>query len=83
MSTAIMEAQLRAALDTDLELAKRGCRTRFHHPSGVGVEFKSTEVGVWHWTNGRFELLVDGKGPVVSVDTVAEATRYTRESLSG
>jgi hypothetical protein len=81
MSTAIMEAQLRAALDTDLELAKRGCRTRFRPPSGVAVEFKSTEAGVWHWKNGRFELLVDGKGPIVTVYTVAEAVRYTRESL--
>jgi len=82
MSTAIMEAQLRAALDTDIELAKRACRTRFHQPSGVGVEFKSTEVGVWHWKNGRFELFVENQGAIVTVETVAEAVRYTRESLS-
>jgi hypothetical protein len=82
MATAIMEAQLRAALDTDIELAKRACRTRFLQPSGVGVEFRATEVGDWQWKNGQYELVVDGQGPIVRVDTVAEAVRYTRETLS-
>lgn len=82
MSTEIMEAQLRAALDTDARLIERACRTRFHQPSGVGVEFGSSEVGIWHWVNGRFELHVDDSGPAVAVDTVAEAVRYTRNELA-
>jgi len=81
MAIEIMEAQLRAALDTDARLIERGCRTRAYHPSGVGIERGAVEVGVWHWSNGQFELYVDGNGPVVTVDTVAEAVRYTREKL--
>jgi len=81
MAIEIMEAQLRAALDTDGRLIERGCRTRAHLPSGVGIERGAAEVGVWHWNNGQFKLYVEGRGPVVTVDTVAEAVRYSREKL--
>jgi hypothetical protein len=82
MANAIMEGQLRTAIDTDSELANRGCGTRLLQPSGLSVHFGAMEVGVWYWRNGRFELFVDGKGPVVALGTVAEALRYTRERLS-
>ena len=83
MAIEIMEAQLRAALDTNARFVEKTCHTRFVDPSGVAIECGSNGVGIWHWTNGRFEFHVDGDGPVVAVDTVAEAVRYTRERLPG
>jgi len=81
MATDIMEARLRTALDADRGLVKRGCSTRQLDPSGVGVSFGSAEAGAWFWANGMFELRSDGGTSVVTVETVAEAVRYTRERL--
>lgn len=83
MATEIMEAQLRAALDTDARFVEKACRTHFANPSGVAIECNASEIGIWHWTSGRFEFHVADSGPVMAVDTVAEAVRYTRERLPG
>jgi hypothetical protein len=81
MSTTIMEAQLRDALDRDRELAVRGCATA-SGPAGIAVERRGTPLGVWQWRNGGFELRLAGEGEAVTkVETVAEAVHHTRERL--
>jgi hypothetical protein len=82
MATAIMEAQLRDGLNADRDLTARGAKAAERLPSGVAVERGPTVLGIWHWRRGQFELHVGGSGPIVSVATVAEAVRYTRERLA-
>jgi hypothetical protein len=82
MATAIMEAQLRDALNVDRDLTARGAKAADRQPSGVAVERGPNVLGIWHWRRGQFELNVGGAGPVVTVETVAEAVRYTREQLA-
>ncbi len=81
MATAIMEAQLRDALNTDRDLTARGARAAERQPSGVAIERGQNVLGIWHWRGGQFELHVGRTGPVATVETVAEAVRYTREQL--
>ncbi|MGE0700047.1 MAG: hypothetical protein AB7O57_13205 [Hyphomicrobiaceae bacterium] len=81
MSTAIMDAQLRAAINADRVIATRGCRGEARQPNGVAVEQGASVKGIWYWRNGAFELFVGGDGPIVAVDTVAEAVRYSRDHL--
>ncbi|MEZ5815526.1 MAG: hypothetical protein R3D44_00405 [Hyphomicrobiaceae bacterium] len=83
MATAIMEGQLRAALEADRELGQRGCHVVPRRPNGVAIERGVAELGVWYWKNGQFELSIAGDHAVVRVDTVAEAVRHTREKLFG
>ncbi len=81
MSTTIMEAQLRDALDRDRELAVRGCAFT-PAAGGIVIERRGATVGVWQWRNGGFELHVPGDGePLTKVETVAEAVHHTRERL--
>jgi hypothetical protein len=82
MATAIMEAQLRDALNGDGELNARGAQAAARLPSGVAVERGPDVVCVWHWRAGLFELHVGGSGPVATVETVAEAVRQTRDLVS-
>ncbi len=82
MATAIMEAQLRDALNADRDLADRGARAVARQPSGVAVERGPSIAGVWHWRSGQFELHIGGSGPAATVGTVAEAVRLTREKVA-
>jgi|LNFM01.1.fsa_nt_gb hypothetical protein len=82
MATAIMEAQLRDALNADRDLTARGAKAAERQPSGVAIERGPNVLGIWHWRRGQFELTIGGSGPVVTVETVAEAVRYTRERLA-
>jgi len=81
MATAIMEAQLRDALNADPHLSGRGAKAVDRHASGVAIERGPNVLGIWHWRRGQFELRVGGTGPVATVETVAEAVRTTRERL--
>lgn len=78
MSTAIMEAELRDALNADRTLAATGCHVEERRPSGIAIMRGSSTVGVWHWRGGAFEL--EASLPA-STDTVAAAVRYTRDRL--
>jgi hypothetical protein len=82
MSTTIMEAQLRDAIDRDRDLAVRGCQSVLRPSGGIAVERHTAVVGIWHWRNGGFELRLPSQDdPAIKVDTVAEAVHYTRERL--
>ncbi|MDX2155008.1 MAG: hypothetical protein SFW09_00745 [Hyphomicrobiaceae bacterium] len=82
MSTTIMEAQLKDALDRDRDLAARGCYAAITPPSGVVVERRGRMLATWHWRSGGFELHRPGTSdPVVKVETVAEALHRTREHV--
>lgn len=81
MATAIMEARLRDALNADRDLAGHGVKSTVRQPSGVAVERGGTVLGIWRWRGGVFELYIGSTGPVVAIETVAEAVRHTRERL--
>lgn len=82
MANAIMETQLRDALNADRDLTARGAKAVERQPSGVAIERGPDVLGIWHWRRGQFELHADGSGPIVTVATVAEAVRATRERLT-
>ena len=81
MSTAIMEGLLRDTLNGDRSLSARDCRAAEGRRGGVSVERAGVPRGTWHWRNGAFELDIGDDVAVVSVESVAEALRYTREHL--
>ena len=76
----IMEDQLRAALVSDRRLAGvREPRTRAE--GGIAIERPGAREWLWRWIDGEFQLSI-ADSPVVAVETVAEAVRYTRENLA-
>jgi hypothetical protein len=81
MATAIMEAQLRDALNADRDLAGRGAKASAQQPSGVAIERRGAVLGIWRWRGGLFELYIGSTGPVVAIETVAGAVRHTRKRL--
>lgn len=78
MSSSIMETQLIRSLQTEPELARRGCQIAAATNAGVLISRAGRHRGLWSWHNGSFAFVPHGgTDPAVEVDTVAEAVQYT------
>jgi hypothetical protein len=78
MSSSIMETQLVRSLQTEPELARRGCQIAAATNIGVLISRAGRPRGLWSWRHGEFAFTPQGATePAVEVGTVAEAVQYT------
>lgn len=82
MSTGIMEKQLLRGLNADSGFAATGCTAQIAPSGGVTLSRMGHVRAIWSWQSGAFVLTVPGsRKPRIEVETVAEAVRYSRETL--
>jgi hypothetical protein len=78
MSSSIMETQLIRSLQTEPELARRGCQIAAATNAGVLISRAGRPRGLWSWRGGSFAFVPhSGTATAIEVDTVAEAVQYT------